>query len=471
MPTQDQVNIDPAKKDGAPGNGSQPKKDQALWHISMRTLLIIVALIVLLCLGYAISTTLNLFSDNARLKRKLDAAEAAAKKTELQRVTAAQESAKAIARNHQEELLQRARNTTNSLGSLLVGIHDLKSNAEELRTSEQGKAVSIHPDLVLTACRLYQTQIPQLPSRDDLIQKLETARRIERDLLDAAGTTYEPDTQLTVNLQDAAFWADTMSRQLDQAKATLAAIVRESQIKMPPQNAPTNPQTLEAAMKELTLRETAEHEKLVTQKTVQLTSQAKSERADAVAATAAQSIRTDTEILKEQFKIREQKLQDEIDRLKMEAEMARQANQADQAKKQFEAMQKVNAVASQVQKDQMRAKAASAATKSLLAPFISTGYMRVSTRPSRAPAADQAGPVSLRDLEEAGALAPGIEGLKKLVAIASNPADKVRPRWSSAYRNPRAWEQDQTLRGQAEWAQKLLIELGPTMVEMGMLQP
>ena len=166
-----------------------------------------------------------------------------------------------------------------------------------------------------------------------------------------------------------------------------------------------------------------------------------------------------------------QKLQDEVKRLKDLAVIDKELRDAETDRQRFSARQTVDATRVDLEKKQMQAKAQTAAVKRLLAPFISTGHTRASWIHSRAPQAEVVGPVSYNDISAIGALKPDIEGLRRLVAIATNRLDHDRPRWPHYNKNPKAWEDDPILRRQAEQAQQLLIELGPTMVEMGMLLP
>jgi hypothetical protein len=59
-------------------------------------------------------------------------------------------------------------------------------------------------------------------------------------------------------------------------------------------------------------------------------------------------------------------------------------------------------------------------------------------------------------------------GLDHLVAIAISASDKVRPRWKL---NQKFYRRYPNQVEQVKEAQQLLIELGPVLVEMGLLQP
>jgi len=107
-------------------------------------------------------------------------------------------------------------------------------------------------------------------------------------------------------------------------------------------------------------------------------------------------------------------------------------------------------------------KAQSPEVKRLLAPFIAHGYWQPGQR-HRSPTK---GPVSCNQLSHVRALADGRLGLKALLECGTTDDDKDRPRWPfhKNYNNLTASEHEQLLQ-----AQQYLLELGKTMVELGML--
>jgi hypothetical protein len=64
-------------------------------------------------------------------------------------------------------------------------------------------------------------------------------------------------------------------------------------------------------------------------------------------------------------------------------------------------------------------------------------------------------------------LDPSLAGLRKLAEIATNAKDKVRPRWKLGM----YWPQKPQELEKVKEAQQLLIELGPVMVELKLLEP
>lgn len=110
--------------------------------------------------------------------------------------------------------------------------------------------------------------------------------------------------------------------------------------------------------------------------------------------------------------------------------------------------------------------------KLLLAPFLSEGYLRpdgtynaVSFKGNYDTVKPV--PISLKDLAELGALSQTGAGCDALYSIGADPRDELRTRWPGAH----DWRKDSRTRDLVPKAQKLLIELGPTLAELGMLQP
>lgn len=77
-------------------------------------------------------------------------------------------------------------------------------------------------------------------------------------------------------------------------------------------------------------------------------------------------------------------------------------------------------------------------------------------------------PLSLKEMQAFGALAPAMDGLERLVDIAINQNDKEHPRWRL---NGKFWSTKPEQMEMVKETQKLLlIELGPTLVEMKLLE-
>lgn len=108
-----------------------------------------------------------------------------------------------------------------------------------------------------------------------------------------------------------------------------------------------------------------------------------------------------------------------------------------------------------------------------LAPFLGQGFLR----PDGMIGGGRGGkydaikpvPISYKDLAGLGALDPTAHGCTVLYSVAADYTDTMRPRWPSVSYG--GWQDSPATRNLVPDAQKLLIELGPTLVELGLLQP
>jgi hypothetical protein len=152
--------------------------------------------------------------------------------------------------------------------------------------------------------------------------------------------------------------------------------------------------------------------------------------------------------------------EDQLAAQRREAELRLATNQIENAKTTVA----IQTAEEDARKVELRKKASEAAVQVKLAPFIQKGYWQIvgySTEPK---------PLSFTALQSIGALDVSIKGMATLIRIATRQDDKVRSRWKlvggSVYfqKYPESMEK-------VKEAQNLLIELGPVLVEMGMLQP
>lgn len=417
--------------------------------VSVGGLLAFCLVVLLIALGLAGYAWYNTRSDKARLEKELrqvqqkqQEADIERQKVQIDKQKAEDTSKIAIAKNQQESFAIRARSLTNSLETLLTQIPALQSQLERLRTGDDGKKVSIFPDLVVSARSFFQKDGKELPSRDDAVQKLESIRRILLQLGENVGTAFEPTAEMTATLDDTKLWVDTATRRLQTAKGIAETLLREAQIKVAPQGAPAQPPTLQAAMDALTTKEWDERQRIVTEKTVQAEKQATTTIADA-----------QTNQIINQAEI-------EAERLKKAEDEKRNAHALEMAKKDAD-----------IEATKLRAEAKTSTVKSALAPFVTPGMWQVS--PSFGPritTGTTPRPMSFSALQKAGCLEDSTVGLTKLWHAASSNNDKMRPRWP-ILRNPRVAFQDEQKLNQVKTAQDYLNRLGPSMVELGILDP
>lgn len=181
------------------------------------------------------------------------------------------------------------------------------------------------------------------------------------------------------------------------------------------------------------------------------------------------SLKAEFELMLQQREIEELKRRTETETqlADLAAEVARLKQLADAQRFAKDAEAKVAATTtiSEAEKKLLIQKCQTPEVKSQLAPFLAAGY----TQPGEKQLQYDKAPISYSKLVSFGALNPDRQGLCQLLDVATAKNDKARPRWSVS-----AWRFEQLKPDEIERykkAQQLLIELGPTMVELGMLQP
>jgi len=407
-----------------------------------------VALIAAAILGCVLVLTNG---SKARLEKQVQQDAERRDRAERERQKAADEAKLALARNHQDEVLAHARNAANLIGRLQVDANRLASEAAALKTSNGGRLVALDADLVAQARNFYEAQLREVPSTLDITNKLESARRIEQQVLKSLGTVYEPEADLKVTAQNAALWAEQAVSKVSQTQTLLDALVRDAKVKNPAATVPPNSVTLEVAIANLKQDEAAERQRGRVRRTDDATkvgnatvAEAEAQRIIEEAKLKAAQILSDAKKSKEDFD-RQQAL-DNAQGLVVAATNQVAINQA-----QLEARKTV-----------LRQKASDPKIQAKLAPFTTPGIWQI-----KGPGTTDFKPLSFVQLQTAGALEPS--GLQKLVGIARNHYDKVRPRWNFLSLNIERSKPDEVKL--AREVQDLLNELGPVLVEMGQLQP
>lgn len=230
-----------------------------------------------------------LTSEKAALARERERLTNQTERAELERAKAGEDAKLALARNRQDELLSQARNATNAIGQLRVSVENLKVRTETLKTSEEGRKLALHPDLVNQARRVYEKDIPGLPTIEQMNARLEGARRIEQQVRSNLGTAYEPEANLSIAAQSAAIWADQVQQAVLQSQTLLTALIQESEIKITTAKLTQATPTLATQMSQLIQAETSDRQRV----TVEKTAEAKSIAAETLAEAEAEKILAD----------------------------------------------------------------------------------------------------------------------------------------------------------------------------------
>lgn len=425
-----------------------PDKPQGIPIWMALVILVLVALVGLAALG---GVFYYMHGERAKVQANLDTLLAKQKQDQIDRVKAADEAKRALAVNRQNEVLTQARVATNALGQLVTQMSALVDEAAALKTSEDGKRLALHPQLVSQARAFYEAQLPTLPHLDQVTTRLEAARRIEQQLVSQLGTTFEPEAATSVEAQNLAVAANQDLQKVTQSRAILASLLQESKIKFTKAKVEANSPTLEDAIQGLTGSEAT----LARQNLAERTAEAKDQATETVAKAEAERIISEA-------KQEAEKIRAETEEKKAEVEMELALKKADQHTKAAKTQVAVQSAADEALKIQLRKKASDTQVQQKLAPFTTPGYWQLNTF-----ALDKK-PLSFSKIQGSGALEGTQKGGATMALIVSTSADKVRPRWNI---NPHLYTKSPNAIEKIREAQQLLIELGPILVEMGKLEP
>lgn len=392
------------------------------------------------------------FSDNAKLKRQLQEQEARASRIELDKQKAASGEALALARSSQAQALTAVRQATNAISDLYTAAQKSVEHLTALRTNSTGQEIALYPELVAMARRLYQSDVAELPASVAIIERLESLRRVEVQLVEANGTAYTPDPALMASVTGAESWARTAMEKVRTVDATLSALEREAKIKVFTGTRPLELPTLAVAIQRLNETENTQRQKIIVDKTGDAQNAATDLVAEAEAAKIiAEAKRKAAEIMRDA----EQK----------QAALMREAQikEAEEKAKNTETDLKKQKILDEATRQRLLAKSADSQVQLKLLPLSTPGYYQ-----DRKNGVDKI-PVSLSVLQSAGALDPDEKGMNALARIVSSREDKVRPRlkFSPNYQ----WKKFPEQIEQIKELQGLLIELAPVLVEKGMLAP
>jgi hypothetical protein len=405
--------------------------------------LLVLAVSSIAVLAYVLNKATN---DKARLEKQAQNWELEKAKVEIDRQKATEQAKLAVARTRQTDALSQVRVATNACGQLLLSLAEFEREAAALRTSDAGRQVARHPDLVTLARRLYEVDMRDLPKQPMVISKLEGERRLESQIVAAAGTGFEPDSALTSTAQTDTIWANQEASKVQRARALVATLIDESRIKLPPADSAGPSITLADAMLTLSRREAVARQQLIVEKT----SAATTTGSAAVASAEAEKILTEAKV--------------KAARIIEEAKALKDKQEREQLVRNAERKVAAEEATDEALKVKLRAKAKDPKIQAKLAPFTTPGYVQFGSD-----SYDKA-PISYSGLMQYGALNPSKTGLQKLATIAKSREDKVRPRWHFRIDQPSGWDKTTSDREMVTEAQQLLIELGPTLVEMGLLQ-
>jgi hypothetical protein len=445
-----------------------PRGGLPLW--TALAALLIVALAAIGGLGFVVY---YLRSEKAELQRRAAQAEAQAQRHDLDQKEAAEKGRLVQAQNQQQDVLRQAQAATNTLLQVLATRDALFVEAAALRTNDAGRTVALHPELVPLAGRLYESGLTDVPPESDIVTRLEAVRRIAQQVRESSGTAYVPPPDLAGTVQTDAAWAALAQAKVDQVRQALNSLVRESQVKFTRATLTADSPTLSAAIARRNEEVAGTEIKLAEQIVATARTNAVLTRAKAGAEATTTQAEADATAITTRAETEAARLlaaaqQEAADLRRKQAEdLAAKEREWQQHKADLEFKAATNRVAVQntidaARKIELRKKASDPEVQSKLKYFTTPGYVGVSGK------TPEKKPLSFQQLQASGALAPTIAGQNKLVKIAIDEHDSVRPRWGlHAIFYRRHDEQIQ----QVQETQKLLLELGPTLVELGELAP
>ena len=454
---------------------------------------LMVALVVFIVAAGALATGIWYYQgrQKARLQATIDTFVIEKKKAEVVQAKAIEEERLAAARNRQGEVIAQCQNATNVLGRLLQQTDQTLTQALALKTNDAGRALAPYPDLVTAARRLYETELGKLAPVTEIASRLDSVRRLEQQLKDSIGTKHIPDPAGSATVTTAALWAEQALRQLAEAQNLVSTLTREASVKLGGAAPSTTGLTLEEAIRQAGQEETSARQQLLAAKTAeakaeaarkeaQIESQriiqeltAKAERDLAHARAEREKMLADVETARQQLmaELEKQKAQMAIDKLKSDEELRLaklKAEQEIQAKtaafelEQARLQAEINRLLAVAKNVPLREKLADPKLRASLAPFITPGHWTPKGFTT------EKKPLSLTLLSSQGALEDSGRGLNRLAHIAMAVDDRERPRWNLAG-GPLAWYKFEESLNKVKQAQQYLNELGPLMVEDGML--
>lgn len=409
-------------------------------------------------LGFAIIGWQRNFGEKALLERKIQEQEDLKTRMGLEKDKAETGAKLVVAKNQQAELLAQARKVAASFEKLISDLAEVNTSATLLRTNETGQAAAAHHDLVVQARRLYESEMKDLPTTREAIERLESARRIEQQLADAQGTAFEPSVELAANLQSAAAWGDMARQAITRVQIHLTGIGKEAKIKYNPNPITAKSPTLDEGMQKLAAIEVAAYESKIAE------SQAagKSQAADIVAQAEAKRI-------VEEANLKAQQILDEAKAKAAVQERERQLRAANEVVTNAVVKTQVETKLNEAERIALRQRASDPAVKIKLAPYLTPGRYVPYISGRREPLTIDLKPMSFSKLSGIGALTPTERGLRAFVEVGMDPKND-RPHLPGEFKMTRWYQNGSSLATAAE-LQKLMVELGPTLVEMGLLEP
>lgn len=425
-------------------NSNDPKPPRVF---SIWTWFITLLVLGVLAISGLIAGVLFMHKEKNKLAEHLASFERQRAGEDLERRKGEEQTKITLAHNRQTEVLRMVAPATNGLTELLNDIPIIHGYLSALKTNDLGKLVASRPDRVAQARRLYDDEPQALAATEEVRQRLENVRRIERQLLSELGTASSPDAELIETLREARLWANERQLRANLFSARLADLMVEARAE-PRTNSLSRDLNLTGALNRLIAHEARMYDEIVAPKV----EAAKIQATNIVAEAKAENIVKGGQVQADQVRVQTA--------LQIATNVV-QITTFDIQRQQVE---------DEARKLRLRQKASTPAIQAALAAYLSPGhYNAVLHGKMNDRFSVSARPMSLSQIRSAGALDPDIASVRRFIALGMNHYND-RPRVSDMFRFG-TWYRDGNAMKYAAQLQGWIIELGPTFVEMGLLAP